>query len=191
MRTINLLFVALFFAPSVVEAFNANAEFEQLSRAQSPVVAEGHSLSVAVIFPKENTAQLIVLQNQKTEVRSSAFEFHLTANYGGAWVEQIAVKSSSQFTVHMRTRQTCGPGVYDYIFAQRNGRWVVSGLERSESKCSDDGIVPSWRKSYNFLNGITESVVFENGRRKVASRQGQVSEFALSEFVALDSKYQK
>ena len=185
-------FIALGAGLAIAGMPGAVDDIEKLSTSKPPVVAVGHDLSVAVIFPSENTAQLVVFRHNKEEARSSPFELVSSANYGAAWVEQVELKSASSFSVYMRTRQTCGPGIYDYSFAHRNGSWVVSGLERSESECSGEGVAPAWRKSYNYLTGRVETVQFRNERQRTTGKpKGNFLPHSLAEFEALSTRYEQ
>ena len=190
-RVNKLLIIFLGFAYSVAVASSGHHVLKQLSHSKPPHVANAHGLSVAVVFPTEGIAQLIVLRSDSVEARSAAFEFTQTANYGAASVEQIKISSSSTFALSIRTRLVCGPGVYDYYFAQHRGRWVVSGLEREEGECSGDSVVPAWSKSYNYLTGKTESVAFQNGRRNKVTKQSQFPVFELRKFEAFGAAYER
>jgi hypothetical protein len=167
------------------------ADLESLSAAARPVVATRAGLTVAVVFPAENTAQLLVFRAATLEASSAPFEFPLVANYGAAWVEIIDIPTTSRFTLHMRTRQTCGPGLYDYRFAQRRDMWLVSGLDRAESECSEAGIVPSWKASYDFLTGaIVRTDVDRKAHVKVTKARHAFPAFPLTSFEAFASRYE-
>lgn len=168
------------------------ALLDQHSPAKPPVRADAHGLSVAIVFPSKDTAQLLVLRDEAHEAQSAVFAFPSVATFGAAWVEQIEVKSSSSFIARIRTRQTCGPGVYDYSFVQQSNRWIVSSLEREESACSDDGIVRAWKKSYDFIGNRVISVTFRNGiPRESVTRLNKFTQFSLVKFQALDTRYEK
>ena len=167
------------------------AELEALSPAAHPVVASRAELSVVVVFPTEDAAQVLVFRGATVEARSATFEFPRVANYGAGWVETIDVPSTSRFTIHMRTRQTCGPGLYDYHFAERRDAWVVSGLDRGESECSDAGIVPSSKASYDFLTGQIVTTAERRGAHpKQSTLQHPFPEFPLASFEAFASRYE-
>jgi hypothetical protein len=193
-RTFILAIVALnLFAPIFLVSSNA-ADIVLRGQPGQPDVVIHYDLNVEVIYPSEDTAQLLVLRGKNIEARSAPFGFYPHANYGATWVEAIEFTSSSAFTVNFRTRGTCGPSIYNYNFAKRNGRWVVSGLERTESQCSaEDGfIVDGWHKSYNYLSKKVKSVTFdENGRHpKTVVESKEFPVFLLTEFEALDSRYE-
>ncbi len=146
---------------------------------------------MVVVFPSEDAAQVLVFRGATVEARSAAFEFPRVANYGAAWVETIDVPSNSRFTIHMRTRQTCGPGTYDYHFAERRDAWVVSGLDRGESECSDAGIVPSSKASYDFLTGRILTTAERRGARpKRSTLKHPFPGFPLASFEAFASRYE-
>lgn len=186
-----VLLLATAGASSGVVAAPAIGELEALSPAAHPVVASRAELSVVVVFPSDDIAQVLVFRGATVEERSAAFEFPRVANYGAAWVETIDVPSTSRFTIHMRTRQTCGPGIYDYHFAERRDAWVVSGLDRGESECSDAGIVPSSSASYDFLTGHIVTTAERRGAHpKRSTLQHSFPVFPLTSFEAFANRYE-
>ncbi|WP_140637451.1 hypothetical protein [Methylibium rhizosphaerae] len=195
MRTVTLLLAALL-NPALASESEVDVSLAALSPAHPPVVGRNVVSSpagvvVAVVFPTEFNAQLVVLKAGKVEHQSPQFEFVRVANYGAAWVDQITVRSRSRFTLKVRTQQTCGAAIYDYNFVQKGDVWYVAGLNRGESQCSDHGIVPSWEKSYNFLNGRTISTAFKDGRpRKAVVESKRFPHFLLADFEALNPRYE-
>lgn len=176
---------------SAVVAAPGIAELEALGPAARPVLSIHNELSVAAVFPTKDTAQLLVFRGASVSSRSAAFEFPLVANYGAAWVEMIVIPSTSRFTIHMRTKGTCGPSIYDYRFARRGEAWVVSGLERAESECSEAGIVPSSQASYNFLTGTIVRSEFRRGAlAKHVTTRHVFPAFPFESFEAFASRYE-
>lgn len=185
-----LLLVATGVSHAVVAAPSI-AQLEALSPAARPVLATHAELSVAVIFPSENTAQLLVFRGASIDARSVTFEFPLVANYGAARVEMIDIPSTSRFTIHMRTRQTCGPGVFDYRFAERGQTWVVSGLDRLEHECSAAGITLSSKASYDFLKGtIVRTELRQRVHQGHSTTHQAFTAFPLASFEAFASRYE-
>ena len=72
-RVNKLLIIFLGFAYSVAVASSGHHVLKQLSHSKPPHVATAHGLSVAVVFPTEGIAQLIVLRSDSVEARSAAF----------------------------------------------------------------------------------------------------------------------
>ena len=106
-------------------------------------------------------------------------------------MEFIDIPSTCRFTINIRTRQTCGPGIYDYRFAQRRQEWVVSGLDRAESECSEAGIVPSSRASYDFLTGtVMRTSTGKDGHQKHSASHHAFPTFPLASFEAFSSRYE-
>lgn len=95
MRAVCTPIVAFGMSLWLVGASAADTHLLKLSPARDPAIGEGHGLAVAVIFPSESTAQLVVLAQQAKEVRSQQFEFAAAANYGAVWGKEIEIKSSS------------------------------------------------------------------------------------------------
>lgn len=185
---------ALLLLPVALFALIAHAEppdFSRLSPARSPVVARDHGLAVATIFVAPHSAQLMVYRGDKEEARSPVFEFTMASNYGAAWVEQVKVLSPSRFLVAMRTRQTCGPEVYNYFFARMKGHWVLTRLDREQSQCSDAGIVPALNTTYDYIAGTAKSTKFNSGApEKAVVHRRRFEVTPLTEFNALDEKYE-
>jgi hypothetical protein len=192
MRSRSVSFIAIGLSLYSVGVFGSDAEFLKLSAARAPVIGQGHGLAVAVVFPGNSTVQLVVRAAHAKEVHSQRFQIATDANYGAVWVEQVEITSPSQFVVFLRSRETCGPGVYDYVFSKREGGWFVAGLERSETMCSARGIAPSWRKSYNFLAGRIESTNFDRETRRRSTRSSRTfPPFPLEEWEPFASKYEE
>ena len=84
-----------------------------------------------------------------------------------------------------------GPGIYDYYFAERRHAWVVSGLDRGESECSDAGIVPSSSASYDFLTGhIVTTAESRGAHPKHSMLQHSFPVFPLISFEAFANRYE-
>lgn len=189
MRGPSLLIAALLFGAA--HASDVSGALPPSVRA--PVIAAlGLSdASIAVVFPTEESAQLVVLSAAAIAVQSARFDFFPNANYGAMWIDAIEGRGTAGFVVKIRTRQTCGAGVYDYRFARRGGVWVVSGLDRAESKCSDAGILPAWHKSINFLGGRIRFTQYVDGQpQKVVSQTKAFPSFPLVDFKAIDARYE-
>jgi hypothetical protein len=192
MRALSASFIAIALSLYSAGVSGSDADFLKLSSTRDPVVGQGHGLAIAVVFPDESTAQLVVRAPHAKEVHSQRFEIAADANYGGVWIEQIEVKSHSRFVVYVRARATCGPSVYDYVFYKREDRWLIGGLERGETICSAGGIAPFWKKSYNFLAGRTETTKFDRGARRKSARSSRTfPPFPLEEWEPLASKYEE
>jgi hypothetical protein len=64
-------------------------------------------------------------------------------------------------------------------------------LERRESEFSDDGIVPSWNASYDFLTGRSLTTTELLGAHpKRFAKQHPVMAFLLASFEAFASRYE-
>ena len=190
-RLQRLLLLAAIGVSPVGVAAPGLAQLEALSPAAPPILATRAELSVAVVFPSEQTAQVLVFRGASVEARSAAFEFPLVANYGAAWVDTIDIPSMSRFTIRMRTRQTCGPWVYNYRFAERREAWVVSGLDRVENECSKAGIAQSSKASYDFLKGtIVRTEIRRRAPQEHSTTHHVFTAFPLASFEAFASRYE-
>jgi hypothetical protein len=166
-------------------------DLEKVSPWARAVTATQGELAIAVVFPSESTAKLVIRVGEAPD-ESREFKFPRAANYGAPWVEHIVIKSHSSFVVHIRTRQPCGPGRHDFTFAHRGGEWLIAGLDREEHACSDEGPVLAWRKSYNFLIGRTERADYVRGHRgRAIVERRQFPLFKLIEFDPLNSRYER
>ena len=159
--------------------------------ASPPIVATEGGLTVAVVFPSASTARVVVAREGEKRQQSREFEFPRDANYGAPWVELVEVKSPQSFVLHIRTRQTCGPGIHRFTFAYRGADWLVAGLDREESACPESGgPAPAWSASYNFLTGQVRRVEFANGRAgKPTLERKQFPRFKLTDFAPLDPSF--
>jgi hypothetical protein len=188
--------VALFVFASTAFADELNrlSQYREPIRDFSRTTTTTGSGVVAVVFPRSDAAQVVFLRNGKVKAGSAEFEFPMEANYGAAWVEQIKVQSQTAFTLDVRARGTCGPGVYNYSFSRIEGVWRLASLERKETKCSetDNTIVQDWEKRYDYLKGRIMSTTFKNdhpGRPVIKRKQFPV--FTLAKFVPFSEVYEE
>jgi hypothetical protein len=186
-HTLGFLVIGLLLSDATAQRANLSG----ISAAKQPVISEAHGISAAAIFPTHDSARIVVSVGATGEVSSPAFDFPSIANYGAAWVARIEIKSSAAFTVLIRVRQTCGPGIYDYTFAKQGNSWLLARLDREESQCTDAGILPDWKRSYNYLRGTVVSTKFQKSRAlKPTTKPRALKVVPLTEFRALDARHE-
>jgi hypothetical protein len=185
---------ALFLLPIALFASTLAAQpsaFAALSPARSPEIATAHGITVAVLFTSSTSAQLVVHRGATEEAKSPTFAFPIESNYGAAWVESVKILSASRFSVALRTRQSCGPGVHNYFFSQSKGQWLLTRLDREENECTETGNVLAWKTTYSYLDGTAKSTHFRNNvPQKSITRSMQLHLTPLSEFNAFDPKHE-
>jgi len=186
-RTLTLLAALL-----IVQNARAHPrDLAAMSPARSPVVAERYGITVAAVFLSSTSAQFLIYRGTAEEERSPVFEFPLEANYGSAWIEHVKPLSSTSFLVAVRTRQICGPSVYDYFFSRLQNHWVLTRLDRGERQCIDTGNIPAWKTTHDYLARRTKSIKFSKGGSTRTSIRAKGTKIVrLVDFHALDPNHE-
>jgi hypothetical protein len=164
-----------------------------------PVIAEMQSqlsdTSFAIIFPADNIATLMVLNNAQSAsmhviAQSKAFGFYPNANFGATWINELVSKPKDKFSLELSYRGTCGPTVNKHHFALRRGLWMTVGLDKTTFKCTDDGIVRYRTSTENFLTGIIETIDFKNDKPQQTVRTASKRKpFPLTQFPPNTAEY--
>jgi len=62
---------------------------------------------------------VIAFQGASLQSSSAEFELLTAAKFGAGWAEEVKFVPPSSFVIRMRIRQTCGLGIYGYLFARQ------------------------------------------------------------------------
>jgi len=188
----------LFFVPCFTMAQSLPATALEAIRAfalpgTEPIVADAthpdrpHTTVAAIVHLTKTSAAIMIARETRTgayEViaRSRSFALSRESNVG-AWIEEFRFAPPDRIELSLTSRSGCARSVATHRFALRNGVWLVTGLDVSAMRCTDDGVEQDRTESANYLTGRVVRTTFTSSKPpKTTHGPATRGAFPLSEF---------
>ncbi len=143
---------------------------------------------VAAIVPRSAHTAAIAISGavrpgtHEIVARSKPFTWSRESNFG-ALVGDFRFSAPDRIELTVSARDGCARRSSTHKFALRNGVWLVTGLDESALRCTDQGVEQDWSKSANYLTGKAVRTTFSASTpAKVTQGPATRRAFPLSEF---------
>lgn len=155
--------------------------------AESTHATEKQKTIAAIVQLTSNTAAIVVAVEVKAGLfelvaRSKPFALSRESNFGG-WVEDFRLVGQDRLELGITSRHGCARKATTHRFSLRGGTWLVSGLDSTVLRCTDNGVVEDFSETTNYLNGKSIRTVFAQAKAPRTVRLTSPRKaFPLSEF---------